>query len=645
MRTTLKRGIGRAASVEGNGHSVLPPAPLSTMTRYRQPPPPHKSRWAIVGRIFLWLVVVALMLVLGLVGGFYLWEHERVAALAPHTKDAKAAQHVLAPAESPKHAAIALVIGYDHRVGEGNAPSRSDTIMLLRTDPGTKTISMLSFPRDLNVPIYCKGQMISSRAKINSAYADCGSKGTVETVQKLTDLPINYLITVNFRGFKQVVNKLGGVWIDIDRRYLNTHGGPYGYATINIQPGYQRLTGGAALDFVRYRHTDSDLYRIARQQIFVEAMKQQLSRHLSITTALKLVGVLSRNVEIVPGGGGQVSVSTVNSYAYFLYKLPGGHFFQDKISGLYGQSDLFANPSDIQAAVQEFLAPDVQASKVATAVALGHKLPKAATPKPADTTVVTLNGNGVPASAATAGSQLSADGYDVISPPAAATGNAPRYPNGYNRSEIYYDARVGGAHAAATAVAKLFAPSLVKPMDGPIRYLANKAMVVVVVGQTFHGTVATPPPDRTPVRQAPRVVSNAAATESLLTSVRAKMPFRLEVPTVLEKTSAPDPEDPIRAYYIKNPEKAVRLTFRTGAGEYWGIEETKWKDAPILSGRSFTHVLGGRRFDLYYSGSHLHMVVLRENDATYWVVNTLLDSLSNETMLAIARGLRPLGAS
>jgi LCP family protein required for cell wall assembly len=502
---------------------------------------------------------------------------------------------------------------------------------------------MLSFPRDLNVPIYCNGRIVASRAKINSAYADCGSKGTVETVQKLTGLPITYLITVNFRGFKQVVNKLGGVWIDVDRRYLNTHGGPYGYATIDIQPGYQRLTGGAALDFVRYRHTDSDLYRIARQQLFVEAMKQELSRHLSITTALKLVGVISRNVEIVPGGGGQVSVSTVNSYAFFLYRLPGGHFFQDKINGLYGQSDLYASTSDIQAAVQEFLAPDVQASKVATAVALGHKLPRSATPKPADTSVVVLNGNGVAGAASNAGAQLRTDGYDVISPPASATGNAPRYPNGYYRSEVYYDARVGGAHPAASALAKLFAPALVKPMDKQIRYLANRALVAVVVGRTFDGSVATPPPDHTPVRQAPRVYANAAATEPLLRKVRARMPFTLEVPTVLERTSTPDPEDPIRAYYIKNPEKAVRLTFRTGAGEYWGIEETKWKDAPILSGRSFRHVLGGRTFDLYYSGSHLHMVVLRDNDATYWVVNTLLDTLSNETMLAIARGLRPLG--
>ena len=50
----------------------------------------------------------------------------------------------------------------------------------------------------------------------------------------------------------------------------------------------------------------------------------------------------------------------------------------------------------------------------------------------------------------------------------------------------------------------------------------------------------------------------------------------------------------------------------------------------------------GRSYDLYYSGSHLHMVVLHKGKASYWVVNTLLDSLSNETMLAIAKGLKPL---
>ena len=82
--------------------------------------------------------------------------------------------------------------------------------------------------------------------------------------------------------------------------------------------------------------------------------------------------------------------------------------------------------------------------------------------------------------------------------------------------------------------------------------------------------------------------------------------------------------------------------FRTGGNEFWGVQETDDLSAPALADKSFRHDLGGREFDLYYSGSHLHMVVLRAHGASYWVVNTLLDSLSNETMLAIAKGLKPL---
>jgi hypothetical protein len=113
------------------------------------------------------------------------------------------------------------------------------------------------------------------------------------------------------------------------------------------------------------------------------------------------------------------------------------------------------------------------------------------------------------------------------------------------------------------------------------------------------------------------------------------------VPNVIESSSSPDPEKPVRAYRIDGDHRAVRLTFRTG-NQYWGVEETDWDDAPVFGDRSFAHVLGGRRFDFYYHGARLHMIVLREKGATYWVVNTLLDSLSNETMIAIAKGLRPL---
>ena len=70
---------------------------------------------------------------------------------------------------------------------------------------------------------------------------------------------------------------------------------------------------------------------------------------------------------------------------------------------------------------------------------------------------------------------------------------------------------------------------------------------------------------------------------------------------------------------------------------------TDWEDAPVLlAGRNFVRKIGGRRYELYYNGPRLHMVVLKTDGASYWVVNTLLDRLSNETMIAIAKGLRPL---
>ena len=347
------------------------------MTRYRVPEPPRRSGLRVVGKILLWLAIGVTMLAVALVAGIYLWFHESVSAIQAHSEDVKSAQKFLGEPPAPGHAAIALVIGYDHRANEAaNTPSRSDTVMLLRADPDTKSISMLSFPRDMIVPIHCPGEPIFT-AKINAAYANCGAKGTVQTVADLTGLPINYLITVNFRGFKQIVNRLGGVWIDVDRRYFNNNAGlspTFGYAKINLQPGYQLLTGGSALDYVRFRHTDSDFYRVARQQQFVKAMKFQLAHNFSIAKVPKIIGALTKNIEVGAGGGRKVSGKTVLSYAFFAYHLPSGHFFQSQIQGLTGYSDLRTDPSNIQAAVQDWLQPDVEAARVATAVALGRKV-------------------------------------------------------------------------------------------------------------------------------------------------------------------------------------------------------------------------------------------------------------------------------
>jgi LCP family protein required for cell wall assembly len=640
VRTTLKRGHGRTAlDGNGSGRSTLPPDALSPMTLYQVEEPPPKSRLRRVGRMLGWILLGLVMIAAGLGGGAYLFYHESVAATAPRSPDVIKALHSITPV-TPHHAAIALVLGYDHRAGEGNANSRSDSMMLLRADPATHTISMLSLPRDMLVDVRCPGKDYGLY-KINAAYSFCGAAGSLLTVKALTGLPINYLITVNFRGFKKIVNTLGGVWIDVDRRYYNNQAGPYGYAKINLQPGYQRLTGGAALDFVRFRHTDSDLFRVARQQLFVQAMKAQFKSAFSFSlggalNAAKVINILSENVEIGP----RVSGETIYNWAGFIHDLPSGHFFQAKIANLTGASDLTTDTSNITTAVQQFTSPSIQQVKEANTVALGGTV-KQTVPQPGQTSILVLNGNGQPGSAANLSSLLGNRGYRMLQPPPGKTANAPTF--GYGHTKVYYLDWSKRGKAAAASLAEVLAPADAEPIPRDLLPLRGTAMLLVIVGHAFQSLTPVIPQ---PVikHQAPNVVSNRAATQTMVRDAQRHVPFPLMVPTVLESSSVPDPyPDPaIRTYDISGKHKAVRLVFRTGAPEYWGVEETDWQDAPVLNEKNFHRVIGGRSYSFYYHGTHLHMVVLQVGKTGYWVVNTLVDALSNETMIAIAKGLQPL---
>ncbi|HEX5583826.1 LCP family protein [Gaiella sp.] len=642
MRTTLKRGVGRGATLNGSNRTTLPPGPLGPMTVYRQPPAPPGRGRSLLLRAFGWAALVLCVLVGGTAAGAYLYLHESVAAVAPKSVEVKAAAKQL-DVPLPGQPATALVIGYDHRANESKGtPSRSDTIMLVRADPSAKTISLLSFPRDLRVDIYCPGESVY-RDKVNAAYSNCGAQGTLQTIRKLTGLSINYIITVNFRGFRQLVDKLGGVWMDIDRRYYNDHGGPEGYAKINLQPGYQLLTGYKALDFVRFRHTDSDIYRNARQQQFIRAFKNQIDSAFSLTKLPQVIRVVTSNVEVGQGGGKNVSAKTVLSYGLLAYSLPPGHVFQERIEGLEGFSDLTTAPENIQNAVRDFTSPDVDSPQKATAVALGEKVKRKA-PAPRDTSVTVLNGNGIEGSASTANYLLSQRGYRMVLPPNGLPANAPNFD--FFRTTVYFDARTAGAKGAARKLANLFGSADVKKLTGPVRTLGNGAMVVAVVGQTFHGRLASAPIDQTPKRE-PASVTTYGASEAvgLLRDWRRRINYPMMVPTKIADGSSLDPEKPIRVYRIDpdGKHKAIRLTYRlAGANEYWGVQMSDWDDAPVLSDRNFVRRIGGRRYELYYNGPHLHMVVLRTDGASYWVVNSLLDRLSNETMIAIAKGLRPL---
>jgi LCP family protein required for cell wall assembly len=659
MRTTLKRGVGRGASHNGNGKAVFPPGTLSTVTRYRQPPPGRSGALGLVWRIILVTFAVVSSIVIAVAGGSYLYFHQSVASVRAHTPSVvRAAKSLDIPIAH--HAAIALIIGYDHRAGvESQRPSLSDTLMLVRADPVTKTISLLSFPRDLDVPIYCGssasdnvGHVVQSVNRINSAYSTCGPKGTLLTIKHLTGLPINYLITVNFHGFKEVVDKLGGVWMDVDRRYYNKNtGSAYDdYASINLQPGYQLLSGQQALDFVRFRHTDNDLVRNARQQEFVRALREQVSQNFSLTSLPSLVNTITKNIEVGEGGR-SLQGDEVISYALFAQSLPSGHLFQDRIENVQCSLGCQASASDIQAAVDEFQNPDVDSSKAANAAALGVKRKQTSkAPPPSKVTVTVLNGNGVAGAAANTSYLLGPQGrgYQVLDPPNGLHADAP---SRVFHTKIYYDPAQAGSKQAAAALAKLVPPADVAKLPRTPKLLALDpgSMLLVVLGEAFDGTVAPAPVHVAPKHEPAVVRPDSTSGTELLRPLQRKVKFPLMTPTVLERSSYPDtlPGDkPVRMYWIdgQGKHKAVRLVFHTGGNEFWGIEETDFQGAPALADRSFHRSIGGRVMDLYYSGSHLHMVVINAHGASYWVVNTLLDSLSNETMLAIAKGLKPLTA-
>jgi LCP family protein required for cell wall assembly len=634
MKTTLKRGVSRGSM---NGAPALPPSPLTAVTRYG---PRRRSRVGLVGKIFFWFLVAVLVAAGGLAGGVWLYFEHSVEATRASSPEARAAQAILDEVPPPDQPAVAMVLGYDSRRGadKGNPP-RSDTVLLVRADPQSKAISLLSFPRDLIVEIpACRG-FPTRETRINEAYTECGTKGTLQTVRNLTGIPINYFISVNFRGFKDIVNELGGVYIDVDRRYFNDNSGPDGYATIDLRPGYQRVKGGPALDYVRYRHADSDLYRNARQQEFLKAVKQQVS---GLSAAWKLHGIvnaITSNVEVGVGGGGTLEPETVLSYAKLAYELPSGNFHQVRIEGLTeanigGAAVLTASESQVDAAVEAFMNPDPDAAEKAATVATGGK-PKPtgrSGPPASSVTVEVLNGNGVAGAADDAAYLLARRGYQ-----AANGGNADRLD--YFKTTIVYDPANADGEGAAADLAKLFGDADVAaaPSDAPV-----ETTLRVIVGQTFKGTLAPGPKDETPEHTPAAVEKDPGEAAALLKRAQPKVDFQLLVPTLRERASDLSDLQPIRTYGI-NGHDAVRIVYNGPFGtDYWGIQQTSWTEAPALDGPSLTRRIGGREYRLFFNGAHLHLVAFEENGAAYWVVNSLLDKLSNETMLAIAKGLQPV---
>ena len=185
-----------------------------------------------------------------------------------------------------------VVLGADEKPDD---PGRADTIMVASIDFDHRRLSVISVPRDTMVTIPGR----PGRQRINAAYAYGGPELTVKTLSQLFNIPLQYYVRIDFQGFIDIVDILGGVTVDIQRPmyYEDQAQG----LIIDLKPGLQRLTGEQALGYVRFRHDglgdvalvdpNRNVYdgRINRQQKFIKAFLDELLHIRTVTKIPALV--------------------------------------------------------------------------------------------------------------------------------------------------------------------------------------------------------------------------------------------------------------------------------------------------------------------------------------------------------------------
>ncbi len=225
-----------------------------------------------------------------------------------------------------------LLLGVD----EGGM--RSDTIMLASLNGKTGKLSVMSIPRDTRVLVGRGYQKINAAIGIGAQEVRKGNlkepeELSVQKVKLLTGLPIHYFMSVNFDGFMEIIDALGGVEFDVPFRMK--YDDPVQNLHIDLQPGLQTLNGKQSHDFVRFRKGNAgypgyamgDLGRIEAQQAFIKAFIQQKVTAKNILKADEIFDVIQRNVrtnytakDLIKHLG---AIRKINSDTMTMYQLPG----------------------------------------------------------------------------------------------------------------------------------------------------------------------------------------------------------------------------------------------------------------------------------------------------------------------------------
>ena len=554
-------------------------------------------------------VVVAVLAAPGLALG---WANGTVSVVAHRTVEQEVVvtetEKELRPA-LPGKAMNILLIGSDKTQIPGDT-GRSDTQILVRLDPATRSISMLSAPRDLRVMIPDHGL-----DKMNTAYAYGGPPLAVRTFSELTGLPINHFVEIDFAGFWHVVNILGGVYIPIDHHYYVPESADY--KSIDIEAGYQLIRGHDALDFVRYRHDQlGDFTRMQRQQLFLKEMQRQSSRwSRDWTKVMRLIKAITKETTSDIDSLKRLQplvelIFQVNTSKVYTVHLEGAGAMID------GISYVIPAQAEIDQAVAEFTDP-VQAPVAVK----GLKLSKKMYP------VTVYNGSGIPGLSTSAADQLAALGYR-----AEAGADAPEFPGTVT---VVYAPR--SLSAPAQLIGDMFWPSDVRLMD---RAPGVADGISVFVTSSFDGTLALPQGALQPQQT---LQKNARYDAAAWKAFAAQTPLHLEMPTAWSPGFV---YDELRAYSIKTTEgkrsAAAVAVVGTPMGGYWNIQAMRWMDPPAIQNPNTTQVVAGQEYMLFYQADHLHMVAWKRNGTLYWVLNTLDNQLSNDLMMGLATSFKPV---
>lgn len=216
--------------------------------------------------------------------------------------------------------ATVMIMGVDERSDD---VGRSDTLMIATLDPEKNQAAILSVPRDTRVKIAGYGF-----DKINAAYAYGGRKLTQRTVEDLLNTHIDHYIKINVHGFTKIIDALGGIDIDVEKRMhyedpWDDDGGLY----IDLQPGMQHMDGKTAITYVRYRDEEGDIGRIKRQQKFMKAVMDKLVSPTVIPKLPAIVSAVSDSVET------DMSMSEILSFLSTLQQAKDNGLKSDMVPG------------------------------------------------------------------------------------------------------------------------------------------------------------------------------------------------------------------------------------------------------------------------------------------------------------------------